>query len=676
MSWETAHRVLTLVAIISCFGIAQEAWNSPVQVPATGALIALVFGAGLVLGSCVATARTESQLARLDYWVLALAIVTLAAQGLNSLYLNPAYGSDEAAFAQVAAHLLLHGHDPYGANLLSGLSQFRVPFQSATSTLSGGTVATFGYPSVPILTTAAAVLITGGFQAVPIANLVIIGLVAILMFKLLDRRLRPVAVIVCIGLPITLGFAIAGDNAVICMALLVLVAYKWTNVGISGVLTRVHRLQAVALGVAIATQQLAWFVTPFLLVGIYLLRCQSLGHKQALRLVLRYVAYAATAFLLLNLPFMIWSFHSWASAIGAPLTQNAIPYGQGFVDLTLFLGLGGGNLSAYNACAALLLFGLLAVYAINFRKLARACFLLPIIPLFYASRSLAEYFITIAPAVLVSVATFEDASLETAVSLPVSLPVSRRFAYRRLLSVGCLIPALVCLIVAIATPQPLQMQVTSYRTNGTGGTIAQLRLRVHNTSGGALAPHFAANWMGQATTFWTLIQGPRVLAAGAEATYVLTVPNTGSAPSLNSPFVVEAFTSSPETFSSSKRMVMLPYSTTMSPMAVSGALSSGTPVIFTVQIRSSSGGDAHKAGVQVILGQTTYLSAGPTPGSARINGGRVGRSVAAYTDASGRAKFRVVDSRSGDLPVNFQAWIQPVRRPAYAYSNAVSVTWR
>ena len=47
-------------------------------------------------------------------WVIAL------------IYGSPNYGTDEAAFVQGAAQLLVHGHDPYGANLAWTLQHFAV----------------------------------------------------------------------------------------------------------------------------------------------------------------------------------------------------------------------------------------------------------------------------------------------------------------------------------------------------------------------------------------------------------------------------------------------------------------------------------------------------------------------------------------------------------------------
>ena len=64
-----------------------------------------------------------------------VALPPWAAQKLNGA---AGYGTDEASFEQGAANLLVHGHDPYGANLLPTLAQFSTPTKYMTYTMTGG----------------------------------------------------------------------------------------------------------------------------------------------------------------------------------------------------------------------------------------------------------------------------------------------------------------------------------------------------------------------------------------------------------------------------------------------------------------------------------------------------------------------------------------------------------
>lgn len=669
-----AHRLLSLLALLSLFGIAFSAWGAPVQVPVTGVLVAIIYGAGLVLVVGVMSAQDSRTLGRLDLAVCGLALIALSGQALTNLYMNPGYGTDEAAFQQAAAVLLLHGHDPYGANLIGALSQYRVPIQYATSLLNGRTVSTFGYPSLPILVAALAVLITGGTQAVPVSDVVLLMFTTVAVFFMLPVNRRPVAILTCVGLPILFGFAASGVNAIICMALLSVAAYKWSSVGATGRLTRSNLLSAIALGLAVATQQIAWFIAPFLIVSIFLLRSEELGNRQAAKLTARYCGWVAAAFLTVNVPFIAWSFKAWLSSVAAPVTQHAIPYGQGLIDLTLFFHIGGGDIKAYETSAALLYVALLALFVLNFRTLARACFALPLIPFFYSSRSLAEYFMTPIAVLVVSLITVSPESV-SAVS-PLHLP-SILAGRRRLVSAALFAPAFVLLSLALASPGPLVITVTNMNTTGQLESVWKMSVRVHNRSSLSLQPHFATNSVGQASTFWNILSGPHALAPHATGNYVLYAPNVGSMPSITSALTLEAFTATPETFSSTSAVTPSPYAATLIPGYENGIVAAGKGVTLTVQLRSPLGANVHKAGVRVALGQLIYAQSGLIFGQARINHTPEGQSpVYERTNQLGQAVFDITDSDPQRYPIEFQAWLQAINGYPFGYSELVSVVWR
>jgi uncharacterized membrane protein len=667
------HRLLSLLALLSLFNIASSVWGAPVQVPVTGVLVAGIFGVGLALGVGIISTQNPRTLARLDMALCGLALLALVGQALTSLYLNPGYGTDEAAFQQAAAVLLLHGHDPYGANLIGALSQYHVPVQYATSLLNGGTVSTFGYPSMSILVGALGVLITGGTQAVPVSDVAVLMITTVALFFMLPAHRRPVAILACVGLPILFGFAASGVSAIVCMALLCAAAYRWSSVGVTGSLTRSNRMQAVALGLAVATQQLAWFIAPFLLVGIFLLRRETLSNRAAARLVARYAAWAAAAFLTVNAPFMIWSFRPWFDSIAAPITQHAVPYGQGLIDLTLFFHLGGGTLQAYRLCAMLLYGALLALYVLNFRRLARACFALPLIPFFYASRSLAEYFVTLVAVLMISIVTVSYESVAHAT--PIRLP-SLLHGKRRLLSLTLFAPAAILLALALTSAPPLTLTVTNMETTGQLESVWKIKVSVHNHSSHPLSPHFATNSIGQASTFWNIVRGPRLLGPHATGLYTLLAPNVGSMPSISSALTLEAFTATPATFSSTSTITPSPYAASLMPSYEDHIVRAGKSVTLTVQLRSPLGADVRTAGVRLALGQLIYDETGLIFAQAKINHSPEGETpVYARTNAKGQAVFHVAAARQQD-PIDFQAWLQPTDGYPFGYSELVSVVWR
>ena len=65
------------------------------------------------------------------------------------------------------------------------------------------------------------------------------------------------------------------------MVWLIPVIVRWPDIGRAGRLRRSDLLRAACLGAACATQQLAWFVAPFLLVGLFALRRGELPARRA-----------------------------------------------------------------------------------------------------------------------------------------------------------------------------------------------------------------------------------------------------------------------------------------------------------------------------------------------------------------------------------------------------------
>jgi uncharacterized membrane protein len=548
-----AHRALSLVAALGLFWPTFQAWNDIVSVPASGIATVALFGATLFLVCAIATASTEAALERLDRWLLALGLLVLGAWGASSLHLTSGYSTDEAGFVQGAANLLLHGHDPYGANLIPALSQYAVPAQFWTYTMNGGVVSTLGYPALPVLIAVPFVELTGGGQAVPIANLAVLMIATIAMFCALPRGLRPIAIVVCVGFPALTGFGLAGDNAILMMAALLVVAYRWRTIGISGALTRGDQLRAIAFGLALSTNQLAWFLAPFLLTGIFLARREHLGSRRAAKVLAVYFGVAAATFLLINAPFIAWGPLAWVKAVAAPLTQHALPYGQGVVGLTLFLHVGGGAIDAYSYAAGLLFVALLVVYAMEFRKLGRCCFVFPAIALYASGRSLAGYWMVLVAVIVLSVVTSDDRDATE----------SRMFDFRsrpsgvarRVVMTALFAPAAIFLVVALTTPAPLSMHILSATSDPQARGVRELRVDVRNGSDTPLRPHFATNSKGQASPYWTVSRGPSTLAPGTRATYVLSMADTALMPPNATPFVLQAVTGAPRTISSSQVFV-------------------------------------------------------------------------------------------------------------------------
>lgn len=695
---DLGHRVVTLVAAIGLFGPAFAMWSGIVPLPEAGVMSVALTISAFVAAVGAATARTERSLRRVDLLLLVFGAAALVAWAATVVNLNPAYGTDEAAFAQYAARLLLNGHDPYGANLLPALRIFAVPIQYATYTLSGGVVHTLGYPALPVLLTVPFVELTHGVQSVIVADVAALVSSLVLAWFLLPARWRAMAVVTVVGLPILFGYAVAGINVILALPMLMVVAWRWTEVGSSGRLGRRGVVQALALGLAASVQQVVWFAVPFVVVGLWLCRRRHMDRHSAATVVGRYVALAAAAFAAVNGPFVVAGFGRWFHGVLGPLIQHAIPYGQGLIDLPGFAGVGGGNLSLYTAGALFVLVGLLAAFAVCFDRLWRAAFVLPSVALFFPTRSLAEYWMTLISVWLVSIATTELPAAPATTGSTGPVPwVLRRLRWpagggpgrrlpparsrggrppRWILAALAFVPAAAVLGDAMATPSPLTLQITSVTTNGQFERVWRLAVEVHNRGGAPLSPHFATNSIGQMTPFWHQVAGPAAIGPHGRARYVLVAPNVGSMPGITTPFQLDAVTASPQTVSVARNFVTDPYSAWIYQSDVNRVLRKGASTTLTVQLRSPLGSAVHRAHVRVDLGQVIYGQGALIPSEAQINGAQVGQTpVSALTNRDGEATFVVRDDFPQGQPIYFQAWAVSPRGYPFGYSEVVSVLW-
>ncbi|MFC0082294.1 hypothetical protein ACFFRE_09080 [Aciditerrimonas ferrireducens] len=672
---SAAHRAVVVVAALSLLGPAFAVWSGILTVPTLGVASAAVTVGSLASLVGATVVRTERGLRRVELLLLAVGLVALAAWAASAVAANPAYGTDEAAYEQYAASLLLRGVDPYGRSLLPALRLFQVPIQYATYTTSGGVVSSLGYPALPVLLIVPFIWLTGGVQSVQVANVTALAVAMVVAFFVLPRRYRTLAVLGVVGLPILFGYAVAGVNVILAVPFLVVVAWRFTETGVGGRLGRRGMVQAVCLGLAVSVQQIAWFVAPFVLVALWAARRrEGLDRGDSARVLGRYAGIAAGTFFAVNAWFVAAGPLLWLKGVLGPLVQHAIPYGQGLIDLPVFAGVGGGNLSLYTFGAVALLGGLLACFGMFFGILWRAAFILPSLALFFPTRSLAEYWMTL---VLVWVVAVFAAPPSAAFPRGVGAAVGGGWRrWRPVLAVLAFLPGAGLLGAAVASPSPLAMTVVSVRTNGQFQRVWELVVKVVNRSDVPLSPHFATNSIGQMTPFWHRLEGPAVLGPHRSARYLIAAPNVGSMPGITEPFQLDALTSRPETISVTRRITTEPYSAWIYQADVNRILPAGSAATLTVELRSPLGGLVRRAGVRIELGQIIYGQSQLIPAEASIDGAPEGQSpVERTTGPDGKATFRVVDSSPQGRPVYFQAWVVSKAGYPFGYSEIVDVLW-
>lgn len=663
------RRALGLATIGALGWATFMAWNSIIAQPAVGAMAMVAF---VLLGIvAVATLVVPSRLLVItEILTLVLACGVLIGWAIGVLYGNPQYGTDEAAFIQGAAQLALGGHNPYTANLAPFLQVFRVPEQYATYLLNGGISKALAYPSGSFLIVEPFILLTHGTQAVIIASIACLLASMILAFVLLPPTWRMLGMLTVAASAILFAFSLSGLSVVACLPFLVVVAARWEMPALEHRLTLRVIAQAVALGIACAISQLAWFVAAFLLVGLLRTALKHATTREALRRVAVFVAIAVVVFVVLNAPWILANPSAWLRGIFLPITQKAIPYGQGFIDLAVYYHLGGGSLAAFSLLGDIAILVLLGAYWIWFDALPSALWILPGIALWFPTRSLAEYFTVLAPLWVIGYVSELRVSRE-------SLPTPRSQLYKRL-TLTCLlgIPIAGAGYFALSKPAPLELQLLQTRSNGEFGGIWKMSVRATNTSDTTIHhPQFSTDASGHASSFWIQAKGPAEIKPHTSAVFVLDSPNVGSMPGIVQPFSIQVVSASPESIAVSATVTPEPYTVYLSPSSVDQVIAPGEGIWIKAVLLSPYGARVKKAHVRVALGQVVYAEQGLELSNAKINGAPYGQTpVFAYTNAGGQAFFHITAPKE-TAPIYFQAWVLQRHGYPFGYSETVSMLW-
>jgi hypothetical protein len=301
---------------------------------------------------------------------LALATFVLAAM---ALLLGKGYHVDAVTVPHVAAQQLLAGHDPYVTfDLPAALAQFGIDPQLVTHYEDGTAVRSLNYPAMNFL------LVTP-FIALGATDIRWIYLAEILILVLiLLRKVRiPWRPLVSAG--------VVGNTVIVRQNILAGVDPTWwALLTIGWIFVESRWLSPIAVGLAVASRQPAWFAAPFYLVAIW----KRSGRAEALRRA----AVIGVAALIPNLPFMIDNLDAFVDGVGAPMLGALAPYGVGFVRL----GLDGPfpllPRAVYGALAAVSCVALLAVLWRFWRSVPIGAVIFPFVPLYLAWRSLQNYF--------------------------------------------------------------------------------------------------------------------------------------------------------------------------------------------------------------------------------------------------------------------------------------------
>jgi hypothetical protein len=524
------HRGLSLVAVVAVLSGIRAAWSAAFSLhPALGVAVIASCAALLALGATAAHVRTRRALGRADAAVLLIGLLLFGCTTVAGIAPGGFSYDDVGVLLQTAARSLLAGQPLYGlphphaGALLPGGASAPV-----TAMMNGHIVSDYGYPPLAAVFAAFVEKLAPGLPSPIVVSRIGLAAGAVLLFRLLPPTLRPAAPVVCFVLPMLPRYAQMGYPVLVALPLLVVAVAWWPSIGAGGRLGWHGILKGICLGLAAATHPLAWFLTPFVVIGVWLVRRGELSGRATTAVTARWLTAAAAAFAAVNLPFVLQSPAAWAHGIAEPLFQHAVPIGQGLVGVTLQLTGGSGALGWYGYASQVLLIGLLLAFALGVRRLAPAAMVLPWAVFFLATRSQDDYYCLLAPLWLLGAAIClrPEQYLRAHRLWSVRLNTTQ---LRRAAAAVLPVAALGCAVVAVATPAPLRLAVTRFDTAGNG--IRRIHATVTNTSGHSLTPHFAiTHGSGIISGFWAVQHGPAILKPGRSASYTLLTPGSAVSP--------------------------------------------------------------------------------------------------------------------------------------------------
>ncbi|MBN1367299.1 MAG: hypothetical protein JW967_05190 [Dehalococcoidales bacterium] len=312
--------------------------------------------------------------------------------------------NDSTALVHQAADNLLEGKNPYAhPNVVQAMQKYNGSFDRFTPLAVGRFAGSFPYPApeefrevydaavrnnseVPpefeneVCYPAGAFLLITPFIAAGIDDVRIIYVILLLLGAAFAAwKIKGNRKFIFIGaalISIELWNAIvAGDTGSIIFPLLIV---AWLSLG------KNDRLSAIFMGLAIATKQIAWFVLPFYLILLY----RRTGFKNSLLSA----AVLAGVFVALNLYFIIQYPGLWLHAILSPMSPDMFPLGGGYITLVTGGFVPAGSSLPFTIAEVTVFIGCIIWYYFNAEKYPHTGPILAILPLFFAWRSIWNYF--------------------------------------------------------------------------------------------------------------------------------------------------------------------------------------------------------------------------------------------------------------------------------------------
>jgi len=290
-----------------------------------------------------------------------------------ALIVGKAYHVDSVVVVHKAAQLLLAGRDPYrDLNVVDALRQFGLDPNLGTHLENGTQLTTYNYPALSFLVPAPFLAL--GLTDIRFIYLGEILILALILIHAVRVPWRPLVTAAIVG------------NAVIARQnILAGVDPLWALLALGAFLAIGHRWWSpILLGLAAATRQPAWFFLPFYFVAVW----RRAGRAEALRRA----GIATVAGLVPNLPFFLWSPSDFLDGVLAPMFGSLEPYGVGLIRFSTDGEIPLLARGAYGLGSVAVLIILVALLWRYWRRIPNAALVFPTLVLWFAWRSLQNYF--------------------------------------------------------------------------------------------------------------------------------------------------------------------------------------------------------------------------------------------------------------------------------------------
>jgi uncharacterized membrane protein len=437
-------------------------------------------------------------------------IVAFVIYAINyTLFRASTYGTDAMLFNAYSAELLTHGVNPYAANMQPAFGLFGVPTNLVTPTANGGVIFEQSYPALSFLIYVPFAML--GQNALWFSVLAHVALLVTLVV-IAPRPFKALAPVILFADPAYLQYTLGSVTDIIWALPAVLCAYYWRSK---------PALAAFYLGLACGIKQSPWFIVPFALVAWAL----NAVERRRWTSFFEPFSILLLTFFLPNVPFIAWDPHMWLRGVLTPMAGNLIAFGSGIVQLTT-ANVYATDLHTLTTLSAAVLGLLVVVYAVDRKRFGFVPFLAPGIALFFAARSLQNYFM-FWPIALVaySLSKPADIRLRAAGSERAGVPWAP-------VAVGALATILVGFLIVRATTaaaSALRVAIVKYGYDEATNNVNSFNVHLANGDRQhARSVRFGILLQGNGDDFVYWVRRPTTIPGGAQSEVRISSPNLQS----------------------------------------------------------------------------------------------------------------------------------------------------